>query len=830
MKTKILTALLLCCTLHAATQLPVLNWAKALKANGPWGSSSYSGSSTVGIDSQGNVYSAGSFENSVDFDPGLGVYTMVSAGNTSNIHIYKLDADGNFVWAKQIPTYVEFGRINLKVDGAGNVYLASDLNKAADMDPGPGVLMMSPTGFRDAFVVKLSTDGDLIWAKKFGGPGDTGPQAGIVALDQAGNVIITGSFNNTVDFDPGPGVFNITSSAHIQAFIVKLTNDGDLLWAKQFGNGPAVYSGSSISDLTFDLQGNMVCTGGFSRTVDFDPGPNSYTVTTSPGALQDGFICKLDANGNFIWVKTFGQNGTNNHFLTPTGIDIDGMNNIITTGFFLGNYDFDPGPGTQIVYSNPHDCFILKLDPKGDLVWVKTIGGTESDAGYDVVVDAYNNVYTIGSFGTSVDFDPGPGVYTINSPYYGASALIKLTPDGGFSYAAPFQSLNYGSTTFNRMELDPAQSIFITGAIRGENDFDPGPGVYPFSSSYGGSSFVAKFSRCLNVTRSSLTASACNSYTLNNQTYSASGTYHQTIPNTAGCDSIITLSLTINKKLTEQSKTICEGAFFYAGGRNQTTSGTYYDTLLTTTGCDSVIQTRLTVNPSPLPNLGVDTSFCKNTSITLSPGTFASYLWQDNSTNATFTASTAGLYWVQVTNNYNCTSRDSFRVTRVTEPPANFLKETDSICSYESLELASLRPFKTYLWSTGASTESIQVQAPGTYWLKTTDEYGCSGQNTITVLPKQCRVGVYVPTAFTPNNDGKNDYFKPAIFGNLRHYQLTIYNRWGQVIFQTDQPEKGWDGKVNGVTQPTTGFVWICDYQLQGMERKTEKGHLLLVR
>ncbi|RYY00918.1 MAG: T9SS type B sorting domain-containing protein [Gammaproteobacteria bacterium] len=827
---KLLTALLFCCALHATSQLPVLNWVKALKPNGGFfGTSGSSGGTAIGVDAQGNVYTAGGFKESVDFDPGPGVSTLTAVGISNNIFISKLDVNGNFKWAKQIPTYVEFGRINMRVDAAGNVYVVSDLNMPADMDPGPGVLMMAPTGFRDAFLVKLDTDGNLEWAKQFGGPGDTGPQGDMVELDQNGNVIIAGIFNNTVDFDPGPGVFKLTSSAHMQAFLVKLTNDGNLVWAKQFGNGPAVYSGSHISDMKVDRQGNIVCTGTFARTVDFDPGPNVYTVTSSPGATEDGFICKLDADCNFKWVKTLGQNGTNNHFLVPTGLDIDGMNNIVTTGFFIGNYDFDPGPGTQIVYSNPYDSYLLKLDQQGTLVWAKTIGGTESDLGYDVGIDSDNNVYMIGGFGSSLDFDPGPGVSVINNPNGGAPALVKLSSNGSFIYAAPLQSLNSGLCTFSRMKVDQAGNIFITGNAGGESDFDPGPGVYPFTN-IAITAFVLKLSRCLNVTRSTQNISACNSYTLNSQTYSAAGTYYQTIPNVGGCDSIITLNLVLNNKVTKQTKTICEGESFYAAGQNQTVSGIYYDTMATTLGCDSIIQTQLIVNPKPLPDLGVDKSLCKNTQVTLSPGAFASYVWQDNSTDATFTATAEGLYWVQVTNSYNCINRDSFRVVSVLDLPANFLKTNDSICSYKSLELAPLNQFKNYLWSTGALTKSIEVHSPGSYWLNATDEYGCTGSDTITIWPKQCMLGVYVPTAFSPNNDGKNDRFKPAVFGNLLRYRFTIFNRWGTVVFQATDPQKGWDGKINGIAQNAAVFVWTCEYQLQGMEHRTEKGTVLLLR
>jgi gliding motility-associated-like protein len=816
-------------SLAAASQLPVLHWAKVFE---PYSMTNSNGR-TVGVDALGNVYSAGLFENTCDFDPGPGLYMMPAAGPFNyGIYISKLDANGNFVWAKQIPTYVSFGRINLKVDRAGNIYLASDLNNAADMDPGPGVYNMSPTGFRDAYVVKLNADGNLIWAKQFGGPGDTGPQASMVELDQDNNVLIAGIFNNTVDFDPGPATLNITSSAHQQGYIVKLNNsNGGLVWAKQFGNGPEVYSGSFINDMKCDRQGNIVLTGSFARTCDFDPGPGTYNVTSSPGGVCDAFICKLDANCNLIWVKTMGQNGTNNHFITPTGVAIDSMNNIFTTGFFIGDYDFDPGAGVQVVYSNPHDSYIQKLDQQGNLAWVKIIGNpAQMDAGYDIAVDTANNVYMMGPFGTSVDFDPGPGVHIINSPHYGASVIVKLTPGGNFMYAAPFQSIDYGTSNFYRMAIDPSLNIYVAGSVSGINDFDPGPAIFPVTGASNSAPFVLKLGRCLNATSSTLDISACDRYTLNNQTFDSTGTYLQTIPNSSGCDSLITLHLTINKKFTEQTKAICNGEFFFVGGSNQTTSGTYYDTLQTVLGCDSVITTHLAVNPKPSPDLGIDKNLCKNTQLTITPGSFTSYLWQDNSAAPNFTLNAAGAYWVTVTNNFNCAATDTFKVAQMMELPSNFLKKTDSICSFSSLDVAATQSYTNYLWSTGAVERNIQIQNPGIYRLTVTDANGCTGTDSITVFSKQCMLGVYIPTAFTPNGDSKNDMFKPQIFGNLKHYRLSVYNRWGTVVFQTTNPQKGWDGRVAGTFQDNAVFVWICTYELEGAQARTEKGSVLLIR
>ena len=813
-------------------QQPVFQWAKAFNDRNTSNYRTSSNGRTVGVDLQGNVYSAGLFQHTVDFDPGSGIYTMTGGGTGEyGIYISKLDANGNFIWAKQIPVLVEFGNIELKVDRNGNVYLASNIPDPADMDPGPGVYMMTPIGSKDAFVIKLDTNGNLVWVKQFGGPGDTVPEANGLDIDKDDNVIICGGFNNTVDFDPGPNKFNLTSTAHIQSYIVKLNGNGDFLWAKQFGNSPIVYSGAKITDVKCDPQGNIYTIGGFAGTCDFDPGPAVYNL--SGQGIRDGFIAKLDANSNFIWAKSVNNATTYYNYLADLhGLDIDNMNNIIIAGAFIGTFDFDPGSGVYTVASTAgnYDCFILKLNEQGDFMWVKTIGNNESDTGNDVVVDSDNNIYTIGSFGTSVDFDPGPGNFTINSSYYGASALVKLNTNGNFIYATAYQSISYGTSLFRRMIVDPSGNIYITGSVSGSVDFDHGSNVYPLSSSTDASPFVLKLGRCTNITTSILDINVCNSYTLNNESFDTSGTYIRTIPNASGCDSIITLNLIINKKITQQTKAICEGDFFFIGGATQNTAGTYKDTLQTSQGCDSIVTTYLTVNPKPSPNLGPDKDLCSDTQLTVTPGSFTSYLWQDMSNANSYTIKAAGVYWVKVTNSFNCSATDTFNVRTMLSLPTNFLKSKDSICAYQNLEIVSANVYTKYQWSTGAVDSKIMVQKPGMYWLLVTDANGCSGADTINVFSKQCMSGFFIPNAFSPNNDSKNDLFRPMLFGKVMLYEFTIYNQWGEVVFKSIDLNKGWDGKYKSLPQDNKIFVWTCKYQFENESVKTEKGTVLILR
>ncbi|MBW7840383.1 MAG: gliding motility-associated C-terminal domain-containing protein [Chitinophagaceae bacterium] len=783
------------------------------------------------MDANGNIYSAGLFNGTHDFDPGPGVYEM-TADNSANTSIYisKLDAGGNFVWAVQIPTYVEFGAIELKVDKSGNVYLVSDLNIATDMDPGPGNYVLTPTGFRDAFVLKLDTDGNFVWAKQFGGPGDTGPQGTCIELDKDNNVIIGGTFNNTVDFDPGPGVLNITSSAHFQTFLVMLNNDGDLVWAKQFGNGSETYTGSAISNIKCDDSGNILVIGSFNGTCDFDPGPGVFNVTSGAGNSNNGLICKLDNNGDFVWVKTLQEEKGDNHYsINLRGITIDREGNLLITGWFTGDYDFDPGAGGQNIFAFPSECFVLKLTENGGFEWVKIIGGAESDLGSDIAVDTANNVYITGVFGNSADFDSGPGTFVINSTGYDMSAIVKLSSSGDFIFAAPFLSIDDGTSSFTRLTVDPSQNIYVVGQVMGSVDFDPGEGVFPVSVN--SSPFVLKLGPCPNPSYSTISVSTCNSYTINNHTYDSSGTYFETVLNSAGCDSVITIHLTINKKLTEQTKVICEGESFFTGGDYQVTSGIYYDTLQTVLGCDSIIKMSLTVNPRPVPDLGDDKNLCKNTTLTLSPGSsFSSYLWQDNSKEPAITISDTGTYWVKVTNSFHCEAVDSITILSLLGPPSDFLPAADSVCRYKSLELSPYRSYADYQWSTGQQTRSIQVQNPDTYWLTVTDTNGCKGMDTTYVFEKECMFGVYIPNAFTPDNNGINDKFKPIIYGKVIQYHLQIFNRWGGLVFQTHDHETAWNGTINGAPQNTGVFIWVCHYQLEGESVSSKKGVVTLMR
>ena len=804
-------------------QIPVFKWVKTFDTDNSWG---LSNGRRVRTDSKGNVYSAGLFQYTVDFDPGAGVYPLSGGMEDNGIYISKLSPSGDFIWAKQVPSVIEFAYVEMQVDKDGNVYVTAYIITPTDMDPGPGTHIVNPIGGRDCFVMKLDTDGNLMWVKQFGGPGDTGATPSALEIDKSGDVIVCGAFNNTIDFDPGPNTFNLTSTG-TDAFIVKLNSDGNFIWAKQLGNYNDIYSSNYITDVKYDLQGDVYTTGTFSGNCDFDPGAGAYRIQS--GGPSDGYICKLDANGNFVWAQHIGNSA--NYYIQPHAIALDENNNVYTTGVFDGPQDFDPGTGVYTLPGNQgFTGYLLKLDVQGNFKWAKQLnyGNDGSGDGLDVVIDPENNVYADGDFYGTNDFDPGPGTFSLTCAS-DQTVLTKYNADGDFIFACVFGN-NSGGSYGRRMSMDDSANIYMTGFFSGPVDFDPGPNVHMETSTSTYSPFVLKLSRCSNVTAATLNISACDSFVLNNKTFDTSGTYTQVIPNLSGCDSIITLNLIINKKFTQQTKTICEGETFFAGGAFQHIQGIYVDTLHTFFGCDSVVTTYLVVNPKPSPDLGADRNLCQNNKFTISPGSFTKYLWQDMSTLSSYTISTSGVFWVTVTNEFNCAATDSIIINAIVPNPSDFLQSSDSICSYDNLIIQPLKSYNRYQWSTGAFTPEITVNAPGQYILNVTDGEGCSGADSINIYSKNCYSAVYFPSAFTPNGDQLNDIFKAKVYGNISSFYLRLFNQWGQMVYSTTDYKQGWDGTIKNSPGDNGVYVWTCIYQLRGSGKVSQKGTVVLLR
>jgi gliding motility-associated-like protein len=242
---------------------------------------------------------------------------------------------------------------------------------------------------------------------------------------------------------------------------------------------------------------------------------------------------------------------------------------------------------------------------------------------------------------------------------------------------------------------------------------------------------------------------------------------------------------------------------------------------------NSIVQT---VFSNPRVVLDQTATICENATRQLNAGNFSSYLWNDNSTQPSLVVSGIGTYSVNVTDANGCSGSGSVSITTLLPKPHNFLPVDTSVCSYGSVQMKSLQSYSLYQWSTGERASTITIRQPGLYWLEVIGQNNCKGRDSVVVNPKTCMSGFYAPTAFTPNGDRKNDDFKPLLFGLVKKYRFTVYNRWGQVVFSTTEQMNGWDGKLSGTPQRSDVFVWTCTYQFEGESEKIEKGTITLIR
>ena len=401
-------------------------WAKSL------GGSLSDGGLGLAMDGSGNIYIAGYFRDTVDFDPGAGTHYLTSNGG-SDIFIVKLDNNGGFVWAGSMGSASEDLGADIVFGNSGSIYLTGRFGGTVDFDPGAGTYNLTSAGGWDIFVSKLDGDGNHVWTKSMGGTSND--QAFEIISDASGNVYTTGQFSDTADFDPGAGTNNLTSAGGRDIFVSKLDANGNFVWAKGMGGA----STDAGNDIVLDGNGYVYLAGDFDGTADFDPGAGTAFLTGS--GISDVFISKLDNNGNFVWAKGIG--GTNFDMGTRIALDGDGFLNV--TGYFGNTVDFDPGTGvSNLTSTGDIDIFVAQFDSNGIFIWAKNMGGSFFEGGNDILVDGNRNIYVVGEFQNIVDFDPGTGTNNLTSMGDNDIFIVKLNAVSQVYYVTKTPDTNDG--------------------------------------------------------------------------------------------------------------------------------------------------------------------------------------------------------------------------------------------------------------------------------------------------------------------------------------------------------------------------------------------------
>jgi hypothetical protein len=401
----------------------------------------------VVVDSLGNTYAAGAFSGWVDLDLSSGqawISTPSSAGHRDG-YLAKYSPAGAFLWGKQMAAPGINGLAKLAVDENDNLYVVGGFSGTVTFD----TATLTAEAPRAAFVAKLAPDGTVLWARK---TADAANNSGSrVAVDELGNVYVSGIIDGTGDFDPGPGTYSLTADSQ-DAYVTKLDANGDFVWVHQLG-GP---NAQSTSGVAVDAAGVYV-TGSFGvmgldRSNGFPLWPAQHAdgeagdiaadaaghvyVTGRDLAADRLFVAQLDtASGDFVWEAQWGTTFKGYAW----GIAArEGYLHV--TGSFGTTVDFNPDPNAEysLTSSGYADIFVLKLTTAGAFVWARQMGSpyaNNGEGGNDIAVDASGNVVTTGWFEQGADFDPDPNQAAILTTEPQHAFVSKLGADGTYRWA-----------------------------------------------------------------------------------------------------------------------------------------------------------------------------------------------------------------------------------------------------------------------------------------------------------------------------------------------------------------------------------------------------------
>ena len=421
-----------------------------------FGGEDYEAPINIKEDGQGNVYVLGYFLGTTDFDPGPEVVEITA--NDGAVYVAKYTEAGNFVWVKTIHATENIESDHMTVDQNGNLVLSLFYRGDIDLDPNAGELLFTSSG-TDMAIVKLTPNGELLWGQSLGSAEDdyaneliTTQDNGIILsgifqssmdfdfsngnttltpqgewdsfllkLSQEGTfewvkqlggsngwvsaynlsvsqdrLLVTGHFQGMVDVDPSNATFQLSSTLPDRraVFNASFDDNGNFLWAHKLeAEDPTSFV--SITSNHASANGEFFIGGGFSSTVDFDPGIGTDIIEP---IYQDAFILKLDLQGNYLWAATFG--GADAWFNLTSKIVTDANNNVIGTGRFLATTDFNPDPNAtnQLTSNGEKDAFLVKLDENGSFIHASSIGGSGRDVGTALSIDASDNIYLTSTF------------------------------------------------------------------------------------------------------------------------------------------------------------------------------------------------------------------------------------------------------------------------------------------------------------------------------------------------------------------------------------------------------------------------------------------------
>ena len=487
-------------TNFSSNSYPLVSLVDAVAGSFGWAEAfvnrSSTGNNTSGstfTDKLGNIYLAGNFTGTTDFNAGTGTQTYTSVGS-SDFFLAKLTPDGNLIWFKQwanstIQPWIRQAYVNTQ----DQIAICGTFTNTMDFDPGLAIVTKSSNGIGDGFAMILDLNGNYLNSLTLGGTGDDSISG--IAFDSQNNIILAGHFTYTVDFDLTSVVSNYTSKGGNDAFLVKYDSLMKLIFVNQIGNSANSTTGQIFMALDLDQQNNIYVIG-FSgwgswtsdwQNLDLDPSPTnnvqpsnwSFLVKYSPAGTYVNYAAldmytraikivnseiyivgswnyttkaeKFNLNLNRVWAYYL-PSGSDGQATDLENLVVDWAKNVYFVGGFTGTVNFNPAGTNRLTSKGSHDIFILTVDQDGKYKSTTTMGSNGYDAASSAFISASNSLAISGGFSGTVDFDPSSAVANLQSN----PGLISQTS----GFLMNITNLIPAITTSTTLSSSPTSSIF----------------------------------------------------------------------------------------------------------------------------------------------------------------------------------------------------------------------------------------------------------------------------------------------------------------------------------------------------------------------------------
>ncbi len=702
---------------------------------------------SAATDAAGNVYITGRFSGTADFK-GAGSTHFTLTG-FYDLYVAKYNAAGDCLWAFGIiaggSTADSYIAQSIAVDATGNnIYVTGSFSGTADFkgtSAGPNTL--TSIGKQDVFVAKYNAAGAYQWAFNVGADEDAPFTSGhSIAVDAAGNVLVTGTFKDTMDFKGTSGASNVLTISTEDVFVAKYSSAGVCQWAFNLNSLGAFGTG-----ITTDANNNVLITGTFYSTADFK-GTSLNADELQTTGFQDAYVAKFNPAGVKQWAFTIGgANSSNNVGNFPGGaIATDAAGNVYVTGNFGANFlqtdggvsDFkgtSTGPNI-LTAAGMADAFVAKYDVNGGYQWAFNIGspGKQANKYRDgIAVDGLGNVYVTGDFGGTPDFKgTAAGPNTLSAT--GDDDIFVAQYNSAGAYQCAF-NIGTGTEINNGrgLAIDAFGNLVVAGNFGETTDFDPSAADKSLTAVGSPNAFISKYSGCVLNTGGGCTAnvgvnkSICqginNSVTIG--AAPASGHTYSWSPS-AGLS-----SSTVSQPTATPSTT---------------TTYTLTETV-TVSSCQSTatIVVFVGTQPStPVVSASGPTTFCAGGSVTLNVvSTYAAYSWSNGATTQNINASVPADYSVTVSDAPGCSAASSVTPVTVNPLPSANAGINKGVCPGGSTTIgAASVSGNTYSWLPAAGLSSSTVSQPTaspsattTYTLtETITATTCQATHSVTVI------------------------------------------------------------------------------------------------